>query len=99
MQINNYLTKTAIISAVSSLAMFGVACTGSPGYTGIQAPPLQIFVSRDGGTTYVTQSSQRIIDVYGSDDPASTPEPGTVLGLLAMGFVGGVSTLKNKNKG
>ncbi|MGK7886949.1 MAG: PEP-CTERM sorting domain-containing protein [Crocosphaera sp.] len=74
-------------------------CSGSPGYTGIEAPPLQIFGSTNGGTSYFAQSSQRIIDVYVSDDPASTPEPGTVLGLLAMGFVGGVSTLKNKNKG
>ncbi len=74
-------------------------CSGSPGYTGIEAPPLQIFGSIDSGSSYFAQSSQRIIDVYVSDDPASVPEPGTVLGLLAMGLLCGVSSLKNKNKG
>ncbi|MGK7930042.1 MAG: PEP-CTERM sorting domain-containing protein [Microcystaceae cyanobacterium] len=48
------------------------------------------------GSTWTGQTSQRIFEVNTSD-VATVPEPSGVLGLLAIGFFGGLSVLKRHN--
>ncbi len=61
---------------------------------------LRSYRSNDGGITWTAQTSQRIFEVNVSEfDVNTVPEPGTILGLVGIGLVGGASALKNKNKG
>ncbi|WP_013325362.1 PEP-CTERM sorting domain-containing protein [Gloeothece verrucosa] len=65
----------------------GNSCENSPGYTGLTAPPLNIFTTIDSGISWNSQLSQRVFAINVSNAP-STPEPTTILGFLVLGASG-----------